>query len=317
MNKIVKMGLCVATLATGCADGARDTSGRLDLTGLGRRAATLVATDSAGAESSVAVESDGAFRIVLPVDRSYAIAFRDPASQRVFANLVFEDAQKSTVKIIAGDSVDIGEVRSVRARHLENGEAVEVEDEDCRGVGNTPEPTVDTPPMIDVSTSFLVAGDLDLVGENAPDDTVHTDDSLVDGDGDLRPDCHDDDRDDDGVCDDDDDDQGDGDDESDDDNDDHGGARADLPYAVQLDVGAMFKLSDAFEGAAPAAIVGVEMEGSTWRLTELENDTPFTVTQADCDHEGNRDTGRDRVFVSWQNADGSVEIDHLDLRYCD
>ena len=43
----------------------------------------------------------------------------------------------------------------------------------------------------------------------------------------------------------------------------------------------------------------------------------FIVTQADCDHEGNRDKGRDRIFISWTNPDGSSEIDHLDLRYCD
>ena len=59
------------------------------------------------------------------------------------------------------------------------------------------------------------------------------------------------------------------------------------------------------------------MEGTAWRLTELQNGTVFTVTQADCDHAGNRSTGRDRVFVTWQNADGSEQTDHLDMRYCE
>src|SRR5258707_157956 len=34
----------------------------------------------------------------------------------------------------------------------------------------------------------------------------------------------------------------------------------------------------------------------------------FPITQADCDHEGNRSKGRDRVFVTWKNASGSTEI---------
>lgn len=68
-------------------------------------------------------------------------------------------------------------------------------------------------------------------------------------------------------------------------------------------------------GTAPQ-IVSVAMEGGTWRLTELQAGTAFTVTQADCDHAGNRSTGRDRVVVTWKNADQSQSIDHLDIRYC-
>jgi hypothetical protein len=40
------------------------------------------------------------------------------------------------------------------------------------------------------------------------------------------------------------------------------------------------------------------------------------VTQADCDHAGNRAAGRDRVVVTWKNADQSEGSDHLDIRYC-
>jgi hypothetical protein len=94
--------------------------------------------------------------------------------------------------------------------------------------------------------------------------------------------------------------------------------RADLPYDVRPPVRATFRLLDAFllRGAPPAAIVKVSMEGSTWRLAELQSGAAFAITQADCDHEGNRGQGRDRIFVTWKNADGSVETDHLDMRYC-
>jgi len=94
---------------------------------------------------------------------------------------------------------------------------------------------------------------------------------------------------------------------------------ADLPYDVRPQLGDTFKLDDAFlaRGPLPAAIVSVTMDGGDWRLTELQADTAFTITQADCDHVGNRDVGRDRIFVTWKNADGSTRTDHLDLRYCD
>jgi hypothetical protein len=97
------------------------------------------------------------------------------------------------------------------------------------------------------------------------------------------------------------------------------GGRADLPYDAKIPLGAAFRLTDAFleKGPAPARIVSVAMEGSGWRLAELKADTEFVVTRADCDHAGNRDQGRDRVVVAWENADGSRESDHLDLRYCD
>ncbi|MFT3839731.1 MAG: hypothetical protein QM723_22285 [Myxococcaceae bacterium] len=92
-----------------------------------------------------------------------------------------------------------------------------------------------------------------------------------------------------------------------------------LPYDVRPALGSTFKLDDAFlaEGPLPASIVSVTMDNGTWRLTELQNDTAFVITQADCDHVGNRDVGRDRVFITWTNADGSTQTDHLDLRYCD
>ncbi|MBA3397789.1 MAG: hypothetical protein H0T89_34515 [Deltaproteobacteria bacterium] len=105
-----------------------------------------------------------------------------------------------------------------------------------------------------------------------------------------------------------------------DDCDEHPG-EVDLPYAIEPQLGdTVTPIRDAFaeKGAQPHAIVAVEMEdGGTWRLAELTGDVAFTVTNADCNHVGNRDVGRDRVFVTWQNVDGSTETDHLDIRYCD
>lgn len=94
---------------------------------------------------------------------------------------------------------------------------------------------------------------------------------------------------------------------------------ADLPYDAKLGLGQTWRLAEAFaeKGPQPARVVDVTMEGSTWRLAELKSGAAFTVTQADCDHAGNRDTGRDRAFITWENADGSRETDHLDLRYCE
>ena len=103
------------------------------------------------------------------------------------------------------------------------------------------------------------------------------------------------------------------------DGDDHGGGGADLPYDVVPALGATVRpIFDAFaeEGMQPASIVSVTLDGGTWRAAELSAGTPFVVTSADCDHAGNRDTGRDRVVVTWTNADGSSASDHLDIRYC-
>ncbi len=95
---------------------------------------------------------------------------------------------------------------------------------------------------------------------------------------------------------------------------------ADLPYDVKPQLGQLATpIIDAFQeggGTAPT-IVSVTMDGGSWRLTELQNSTPFTVTQDDCDHQGNRDIGRDRVFVTWQNTGGGTSTDHLDIRYCE
>jgi hypothetical protein len=53
-----------------------------------------------------------------------------------------------------------------------------------------------------------------------------------------------------------------------------------------------------------------------WRLQELQNNTPFVVTQADCDHQGNHGTGRDRFEITWENQNSSVDSDHFTIRYC-
>lgn len=119
------------------------------------------------------------------------------------------------------------------------------------------------------------------------------------------------------------------DDDSDSDGDDDDGTddgdeadEVDLPYDIKMALGETYTpIADAFaeKGAQPAAIVSVEMDGGGdgWRLGELQAGTAFVITQEDCDHEGNRDVGRDRVIVTWQTADGSTESDHLDLRYCE
>ncbi|MFN0249046.1 MAG: hypothetical protein ACKV2T_19330 [Kofleriaceae bacterium] len=122
----------------------------------------------------------------------------------------------------------------------------------------------------------------------------------------------DDDDDDDGVPDEDDCDEHPGEDGDDDESD------VDLPYDIKMTLGETYTpIADAFaeKGAQPAAILSVT--GATWRATELQAGTSFTVGQADCDHAGNRDVGRDRVIVTWMNTDGSMDADHLDLRYCE
>lgn len=101
---------------------------------------------------------------------------------------------------------------------------------------------------------------------------------------------------------------------------DTGEGEADLPYDIEADIGDTVDLMEAFaeKGPLPQAILSVEMDGGDgeWRLMELQSGTPFVVDQSDCDHEGNRDTGRDRILVTWQNPDGSEATDHIDLRYC-
>jgi hypothetical protein len=103
---------------------------------------------------------------------------------------------------------------------------------------------------------------------------------------------------------------------------DNGADGIDLPYDVKPQLGATATpIADAFAesgGAEPAAILSVTMDSGTWRLAELQAGTPFVVTQDDCDHPGNRDIGRDRVVVTWQDTAGAqTRADHLDIRYCD
>jgi hypothetical protein len=94
---------------------------------------------------------------------------------------------------------------------------------------------------------------------------------------------------------------------------------ADLPYNFDMRLGKTYRpIADAFaeKGGQPAEVLSIEMTGSTWRLAELLAGTAFTVDQADCDHAGNKDTGRDRIVLRWRNADGTVDSDHMTLRYC-
>lgn len=99
--------------------------------------------------------------------------------------------------------------------------------------------------------------------------------------------------------------------------DDGGSCDSDLPYDAKVPLGATYFLEQSFweKGPSPAKILKVEVEGG-WREAELKANTPFVITQADCDHQGNKEVGRDRIFVTWQNFDGSTETDHMDMRYC-
>jgi len=94
----------------------------------------------------------------------------------------------------------------------------------------------------------------------------------------------------------------------------------DLPYDVQPALGSTARpIQDAFaeNGVQPDSIEAVAMDGSTWRLAELQAGTPFLVTEDDCTHAGNRDVGRDRVIVTWRDtAAAATQSDHLDIRYC-
>ncbi len=93
---------------------------------------------------------------------------------------------------------------------------------------------------------------------------------------------------------------------------------ASLPFDLEVDLGDTVLLLDAFAlgGPLPAEILDVTMDGGDWRLDELAGGVPFTVTQADCDHEGDHGPGRDRMTVTWENADASQGSDEVDVRYC-
>jgi hypothetical protein len=154
--------------------------------------------------------------------------------------------------------------------------------------------------------------DIDEDGDGEPHDDGDDDpppiEATGDGPGGDRG-GDDDDRDGDGI-------------EDDHDCDEHPGEdadRADLPYDVRPQLGSTTRpIIDAFaeRGGQLPEIVKITMTGSSWRLTELQAGTEFVVTKADCDHPGNRDTGRDRVFITWKNANGPNSTDHLDIRYC-
>lgn len=150
-------------------------------------------------------------------------------------------------------------------------------------------------------------GDGDCSDDDSSDDSSS---SFAPSDG--SDDDDDGDSDDDGISDDRDCDEHPGEDGDDD------SSGVDLPYDIKMSLGQSYSpIADAFaeKGAQPAAILSVT--GATWRAAELSAGTPFVITTDDCEHAGNRDVGRDRVIVSWQNADGSTDADHLDLRYCE
>ena len=323
---------------------SRTVSGQLSSSARASGASEVVATSAKGLEVVGAVGDDGRFSLELPLG-SYSVAFRAPqASGRTvhFAHLVGRGAgaPRGVMRVEAGDDdLDLGAVvRSDDPAAHDANDDNGVDDPATHDIGD--DNGVDDPATHDIgddhgqdcrnvdpstggmvsTVSFLVVPSSELPFDDNP---TSGGGALDDSDDDGRADRHDDDDDSDGICDDDDssddsDSDGgvdDGDSGSDDDSD----GRADLPYHVDPALGARFALADAFaeKGAQPAEILSLEMPETEWRLAELRAGTPFEVTQADCDHEGNSGRGRDRIYISWRNADGSVELDHFEIRYCD
>lgn len=290
------------TLACGAGGDPQSPTlrGTLNLQAVGHGGGVLIAIADDGTELEHPLGKNGELEAELVRGRAYTFAFEDQG--RSFAKLVFKKGElaKSVLRPSHDDLViDLGNIDPLAG-----------DPEDCRETPSSDPANPSAPPGdIILFTSVRVAGEHDAPSED-PSAGV-----FDDSDRDGIPDSIDDDDDGDGICDGDDDrEEPDGGEEEDGGEEDHRG-RADLPYAVRLEVGDTFALIDAFEGATPV-ITEVEMEDGNWRLAELRSGASFEVTPEDCAHEGNRDTGRDRIFVSWSNPDGSHEIDHLDLRYC-
>jgi hypothetical protein len=289
--------LTMTVCLVGCGSAERGIQGRFEPAMLARAQAELVAVAAGGQISTAKVEPSGAFSILLTTDRTYSLAFRDPTKTAMpfFAQWVF-DGDESTVQVVAGEGIDVGELHPVVSD--------DVEKDHCRGLSESSS-------RVELRTSFIVSSERDLVEGNEPDLVSHIDDALVDTDADLRPDLLDDDSDGDGLCDLDDDGR----------RDDPGELEetSELPYDVRPQLGDDFSIRDAFleRGPPPSQVLSIEMESGSWRLEELRDERPFEVMEDDCNHNGNRGPGRDRIFVSWLNADGTADIDHLDLRYCD
>lgn len=315
--------------AAGCGSSEGTVTGRLALSSLRGVQTDVVATLADGTARRAPVGVDGRFLIEVPRGAPLALAFvrRTDAAESHVAQLVRRD-RAAVVRV--DDDADLGDLVELGDDHGDDGDEA---GDDHGGRGCHTMTPGDAPGGTTITTvpNFLVVGSTELPAETPP-----TAGPLSDDDGDGWPTGHDDDRDDDGLCDDHDDDvpglddddapdggtdddDDDGDDTPDagtDDRDDAG--RADLPYHVDPALGSSFALGDAFleKGAAPARILSVEVEGG-WRAAELSAGERFTITEADCSHAGNKGTGRDRIFVAWENADGSQELDHFELRYCD
>lgn len=274
-------------LLVACGGGEAPVTGKVDLMAFGRTQARLVAVDDQGQRHEAEVRQDGRFEIPLVAGESWALALAD--DDGVFAPITFKNGAARVSSIRPDDSLDVGAVRPVDDSENRSdddphhGRCHHLNDDSIRSRG-----------------TVLAEAEVDLAGHRAFDDHPHPEGALGDDDSDFRPNGLDDDRDDDGVCDD----------------DSSVSTALSLPYAVKLAVGETFQLSRAFEGNGTPTNISVEMTGSTWRLTELRADTPFVVEAADCAHEGNRDTGRDRIFVAWTDPTGRRALEHLDLRYC-
>jgi hypothetical protein len=288
------------------ACGGAELHGRLDRSTLTAEVTTAVAVDADGRLAEAALGDDGRFALLLGGRGPHAVAFRDRHGRAVAHLVVGEDRRP---ELDAIGRVDLGVVRpDDRGAGTEPG--------DDRGAGTEPgddhgrHQRRGCRAVVDGAT---VRVESELV-RGADDSLASSGDRLPDRDDDRRPDGLDDDPDGDGVCGDDDATSGDAGPAGDD----HGGRRAELPYAVELEEGGSFALRDAFRAdrPAPVEILEVSMDEGSHRLDALRSGVSFVVTAEDCAHEGNRGRGRDRIFVTWRNPDGSLDLDHLDLRYC-
>src|SRR5688500_8393245 len=108
-KKLIGTIALAGCVACGSGTSDRSVAGQLDLAGLGRTEAEMVASDRNGVIRSAQVGAGGRFEAALIPGQSYAIAFRDPATQRVFANLVFGEAttRSRSIRVLDGEAIDL------------------------------------------------------------------------------------------------------------------------------------------------------------------------------------------------------------------
>jgi hypothetical protein len=175
--------ITIGAALSGCAGGdalvrsdVQRVSGRIDLASLGRSSAALVAFGRTGRVATGAVSADGSFAIELRSGERYAIAFRDPSTERIFATVVFGE-RSGSLEVSGGEPVELGALRRIESNGVEVCEDPEEEGGE-----------------VATRQSALMACDEE-------DEAGGGEDDLPDGDGDRRPDPVDEDDDGDGVCD--------------------------------------------------------------------------------------------------------------------